>query len=65
MDWGNYPVKQVPTRVIDRTGKIVQAQDVSVALGIESYHSEADAKALVDVEVILGANYSGVGTDNF
>jgi LCP family protein required for cell wall assembly len=59
MDWGNYAAEQLQTRVIDRKGKIMNAKAVADSLGVESYHSEPNAKALVDVEVIIGQNYRG------
>jgi len=62
VDWGNYAVQQIPTRVIDRKGKIKNAQAVANDLGVESYHSESNTRALVDVEVIIGQNYRGLGT---
>lgn len=64
VDWGNYAVNQVPTRVIDRTGQIDKAREVARALSIETFHSEPNKKALADIEVILGKNYKGVGADH-
>lgn len=64
VDWGNYPVNQVPTRVIDRVGRIAQAQAVGNVLSIESVHSEPSRSALADVEVVIGRNYAGIGTMN-
>jgi hypothetical protein len=47
--------------VIDRSGKIINALAVAKVLGVENYHSEPNARALVDVEVVIGQNYSGAG----
>lgn len=63
VDWGNYAADQLQTRVVDRTGKIENAREVAIALGVENYHSEPNPKALVDVEVIVGQNYTGFGGD--
>jgi len=48
VDWGNYSMEQIPTRVVDRRGNIGNAQAVAGDLGVESYHSEPNAKSLVD-----------------
>lgn len=60
VDWGNYPIQQAPTRVIDRVGRITKAQAVAEELGIETYHSEPNKKALADVEVVIGQNFQGL-----
>jgi LCP family protein required for cell wall assembly len=57
MEWGTYAAQQIPTRVIDRTGQIKNAQGVANALGVHSVHSEANPNALVDVEVVIGRDY--------
>lgn len=60
VDWGNYAQEQLQTRVIDRTGKISNAQQVAASLGVDNFHSEPNLKALVDVEVVIGQNYTGI-----
>lgn len=59
LDWGNYGNEQLQTRVIDRVGRIENAQAVANILGVENYHSEPNPKALVDVDVVIGQNYTG------
>ncbi|MCB4756567.1 MAG: LCP family protein [Elusimicrobia bacterium] len=58
VDWENFATEQLPTRVIDRVGQINKAQAVANDLGVDQCHSEVSAKALVDVEVIIGKNFS-------
>jgi polyisoprenyl-teichoic acid--peptidoglycan teichoic acid transferase len=60
LDWGNFPANQIQTRVVDRRGKITNARSVAETLGVESYHSEPNPKVLVDVEVVIGENYSNL-----
>ena len=60
LDWGNYASEQLQTRVIDRVGRIENAQEVAGALGVDNFHSEPNPKALVDVDVVIGQNYAGV-----
>lgn len=64
VEWGNYAVTQVPTRVVDRRGNLANAKKIAETLGVETTHSEFNAKALADVEVILGQNYQGEGVEN-
>jgi polyisoprenyl-teichoic acid--peptidoglycan teichoic acid transferase len=59
VDWGNYAVEQLQTRVVDRRGRIGNARAVAETLGAENYHSEPNPKILVDVEVVLGQNFGG------
>jgi len=61
VDYGTYSIEQIPTRVVDRTGKMSQAQAVAEALGVQHSHSEPDEDALADVEVIIGKNYNEIG----
>jgi LCP family protein required for cell wall assembly len=58
MDWGNYATEQIPTRVIDRRGKIFNAQSVANDMGVENFHSEPNANSLVDVEVVVGSQFN-------
>ncbi len=60
LDWANYATQQLQTRVIDRTGRIENAQLVAGSIGVENFHSEPNPKALVDVDVVIGQNYVGV-----
>ncbi len=60
VDWGNYTIEQIPTRIVDRRGNIANAQAVANDLGVENYHSEPNARSLVDVEVIVGRSYGGI-----
>lgn len=59
LDWGNYKTEEEATRVIDHTGEIITARILADTLGVQNYHSEPTTKAFVDVEVIIGRNYSG------
>ncbi len=61
LDWENYALEQLPTRVVDRVGQISKARAVADDLGIDNFHSEVNSKSLVDVDVILGKNFSGAG----
>ena len=58
VDWGTYASRQIPSRVIDRRGKIMNAQAVARDMGMENVHSEPNAKALVDVEVVIGEDFN-------
>ncbi|MFN0117209.1 MAG: LCP family protein [Elusimicrobiota bacterium] len=58
IDWANAPTDQIQTRIIDRIGLISNAQVVAGTLGVENYHSEPNPKKLVDVEVVIGQNYT-------
>jgi polyisoprenyl-teichoic acid--peptidoglycan teichoic acid transferase len=58
VDWGTYATRQIPSRVIDRRGKIMNAQAVARDMGIENVHSEPNAKILVDVEVVIGEDFN-------
>ncbi len=63
LDWGNYSAEQLQTRVIDRRGSMENARAVAGSLGVENFHSEPNPKALVDVEVVIGQNYTGVSEE--
>jgi hypothetical protein len=60
VEWGTYPAEQINTRVIDRRGKIMNAQALATELGIDNYHSEPNPKALVDVEVVIGKDFKAI-----
>lgn len=60
VDWGTYAVTQAQTRVIDRKGRIGNARQVAESLGVDSYHSEPNPKIYVDVEVVIGENFTGL-----
>lgn len=64
IDWGTYPAEQAQTRVFDRTGELSRAKEVAMTLGVDDFHSELNTKRMVDVEVVLGQNYNGVGGKN-
>jgi len=61
VEWENFSTKQLPTRVIDRVWQIFKAQAVADDLGIDNFHSEVSKKSMVDVEVVLGKNFSRAG----
>ena len=57
VDWGTYAARQVTSRIIDRRGKIGNAQAIASELGVENVHSEPALNALVDVEVVVGEDF--------
>jgi hypothetical protein len=64
VEWGNSPTEQPQTRIVDRRGRISNAQAVANALGIESYFSEPNPDALVDVEVFVGQSFTSAPGEN-
>lgn len=64
VEWGNHAAQEAQTRVIDRKGIIRNARDAAVALGVETFVSEPNPNALVDVEILIGQNFSGKLTES-
>jgi hypothetical protein len=63
VDRDNRGTLEPQTRVIDRKGNIRNARDVAQALGVETFVSEPNPNALVDVDVVIGQNFNGKLTE--
>ena len=64
VQWGNFESRQRMTRVVDRSGNLDAARRVAEFLGTDDLHSEVNDKLLIDVDVIVGQDYHGPGSDS-